>query len=118
MPRLRRLAIAAEDPAKLAAFYREVFELDRIGDEEEAVFLSDGSFNLALLPARQGRPRGLYGYFNLALLYKRTEEALGLNHFGFHVRSNDEMRVQGGEGRRSGGRKTTRANPLRGISCS
>jgi hypothetical protein len=32
------------------------------------------------------------GYFNLALLYKRTEEPLGLNHFGFHVGSNEEMR--------------------------
>jgi predicted enzyme related to lactoylglutathione lyase len=50
MAQLRRLAIAAEDPARLAAFYQEVFELERIGDEEEAVFLSDGSFNLALLP--------------------------------------------------------------------
>src|SRR5262245_26207020 len=61
MPQLRRLAIAAEDPARLAAFYQEVFELERIGDEEEAIFLSDGSFNLALLPTREGRSRGLSG---------------------------------------------------------
>jgi Glyoxalase/Bleomycin resistance protein/Dioxygenase superfamily len=54
MPQLRRLAIAAEDPAKLAAFYQEVFELDQIGQVEGAVFLSDGTFNLALLPAREG----------------------------------------------------------------
>jgi hypothetical protein len=38
MPQLRRLAIAAEDPAKLAAFYREVFELDKIGNQAEAIF--------------------------------------------------------------------------------
>jgi catechol 2,3-dioxygenase-like lactoylglutathione lyase family enzyme len=197
MPRLRRLAIAAEDPARLAAFYQEVFELERIGDQEKDTVLSDGSFNLALLPAREGRSRGLSvlgfeagqvesikgklartaegdrslapcdanngidyemrdpdgnvvglcqsafnisirkgpvpirhialytpdpqrlagfycnvldmqevertdrssifvsdGYFNLALLYKRTEEPLGLNHFGFHVQSNDEMRAR------------------------
>jgi catechol 2,3-dioxygenase-like lactoylglutathione lyase family enzyme len=197
MPQLRRLAIAAEDPAKLAVFYQEVFELDKIGDEEEAVLLSDGSFNLALLPVRKGRARGLRGlgfetvrvesikkklarntegdqslvecdahagteyemrdpdgnviglcqrafdvslrkgpapirhialytpdpqrlagfycnvldmqevertdrssifvsdgYFNLALLYQRTEEPLGLNHFGFYVQSNDEMRAR------------------------
>ena len=50
MPRLRRLAIAAEDPTKLAAFYQEVFELDRIGGREEAIFLSDGSFNLLCFP--------------------------------------------------------------------
>jgi len=62
MPRLRRLAIAAEDPAKLAAFYQEVFELDRIRDQEAAIFLSDGSFNLALLPAREGMSTGLKGW--------------------------------------------------------
>jgi len=197
MAQLRRLAIAAEDPARLAAFYQEVFELERIGVEEEAIFLSDGSFNLALLAAPEGKPRGLCslgfetapvesiqnklartaerdrslvecdansgieyemrdpdgnviglcqksfdlsarkgpvpirhialytpdpqrlagfycnvldmrevertdrssifvsdGYFNLALLYKRTEEPLGLNHFGFHVQSNEEMRAR------------------------
>jgi catechol 2,3-dioxygenase-like lactoylglutathione lyase family enzyme len=196
MAQLRRLAIAAEDPARLAAFYQEVFELERIGDQEEGIFLSDGSFNLALLPMREGRSRGLSGlgfetgqvesikklartaegdrslvpcdanngidyemrdpdgnviglcqrvfdvsirkgpvpirhialytpdpqrlagfysnvldmqevertdrssifvsdgYFNLALLYRRTEEPLGLNHFGFHVQSNDEMRAR------------------------
>jgi hypothetical protein len=32
VPQLGGLAIAAEDPAKLAAFYKEVFELDKIGD--------------------------------------------------------------------------------------
>jgi hypothetical protein len=31
------------------------------------------------------------GYLNLALLYQRTEEPSGLNHFGFHVGSNEEM---------------------------
>jgi catechol-2,3-dioxygenase len=50
MPRLRRLAIPAENPAKRAAFYQQVFELDRIGDHEEAIFLSDGSFNLLCFP--------------------------------------------------------------------
>ena len=33
------------------------------------------------------------GYLNLALLYQRFEEKLALNHFGFHVRSNEEMRA-------------------------
>ena len=38
MPQLRRLAIAADDPAKLAGFYREVFELDQIAAAGGAVF--------------------------------------------------------------------------------
>ncbi len=32
------------------------------------------------------------GTINLALLYQRSEEKIGLNHFGFHVGSNDEIR--------------------------
>ncbi len=193
MAQLRRLAILAEDPSRLAGFYRAVFDLEQIAIEAGAVFLSDGVFNLAFLPAGQGAVRGLNylgfqkaavesiqrklqetdnahslqssaspgmeyltqdpdgnrvgfssrafatsstggpapirhlalytpdparlsdfycrvfgmkevqrsdrssifvsdGYFNLALLYQRSEERLGLNHFGFYVRSNEEMR--------------------------
>lgn len=194
MPRLRQLVIAAEDPGKLAKFYQEVFDLEKIDESEGALFLSDGTFNLGLLPesdpekcgfrhlgfdtarvesirkklahvemaesaisevrsaaaidhefkdpdgnliginsrafdvAYAARPVpirhiALYtphpaklaefyckvldmkevertdrssifvsdGYFNLALLYQRKEEPLGLNHFGFHVQSNEEM---------------------------
>jgi hypothetical protein len=38
MPQLRRLAISAEDPAKLAAFYQEVFELDQLARPGELFF--------------------------------------------------------------------------------
>ncbi len=198
MPQLRRLAIAAEDPGKLAGFYQKVFDLEAIGEEKGALFLSDGTFNLALMPIVKGEARGLSyvgfdtariesvrkklgsvdsgdaplvecapkagiecetrdpdgngiglckrafdvayhqtpvpirhialytpdpqrlanyycrvldmkevdrtdrasifvsdGYFNLALLYQRKEENMGLNHFGFHVKSNEEMREHG-----------------------
>lgn len=194
MSQLRQLLIAAADPSRLAGFYQEVFELDKIDESQGAVFLSDGTFNLALFPEADPAKRGmrhvgfdttraetiriklaelnmadgelhevnsavgidhemrdpdgnllglsrrafdvayqqrpvpirhiaLYtpnpqrlsdfycavldmkevertdrssifvsdGYFNLALLYQRTEEPMGLNHFGFHVKSNEEM---------------------------
>ncbi len=197
MPQLRRLAITAEDPVKLAAFYQEVFELSQIGEAGGAVFLSDGTFNLALLPETGGTATGLKalgfdsariepirmklartanadqsvverdantgieyemhdpdgnliglctqafdvssrqgpvpirhiafytpdpqrladfychvldmkevertdrssifvsdGYLNLALLYQRKEEPIGLNHFSFHVKSNEEMQTR------------------------
>ena len=200
MSQLRQLVIAAEDPGRLAGFYQEVFELEKIAENQGAVFLSDGTFNLALLPAadpaEQGfrhmgfdttraetvrlklanieiaeiadrdvhevnsiagidhelhdpdgnligisrrafdvayqqcpvpirhialytpnpqRMRDFYcnvldmkevertdrssifvsdGYFNLALLYQRKEEPMGLNHFGFHVKSNEEMQAR------------------------
>jgi catechol-2,3-dioxygenase len=194
MPELRRLAIAAKNPGRLAEFYRAVFELESIGAEKGALFLSEGTFNLALIPAGEETTSGfsylgfqmarlesiqkklaltqytgpvvethadpaieyeiedpdgnviglckrafdlsyrkgpvpvrhiaLYtadpqrlanfygtvlgmsvvdrtdrssifvsdGHINLALLYQRSEEKLGLNHFGFHVRSNEDMR--------------------------
>ncbi len=197
MPPLRRLAITAEDPARLAAFYREVFELDQIREAGGTVFLSDGTFSLALVPGTAGMATGLQGlgfetvrvesirmklarnadaeqnlverdantgieyemrdpdgnvvglcqrhfdvslrqgpvpirhialytpgpqrladfycevldlkevertdrssvfvsdgYLNLALLYQRKEEPIGLNHFGFHVKSNEEMQTR------------------------
>jgi catechol 2,3-dioxygenase-like lactoylglutathione lyase family enzyme len=194
MPELRRLGIGAADPGRLAAFYREVFDLESIGEENGTFLLSDGTFNLAIAPAAESASRGLRylgfqtarvesiekklggreaaaaildsgagpeiehemrdpdgnlvglckrafdtsyekrpvpirhialytpdprrlanfysavlgmkevdrtdrssifvsdGYFNLALLYQRSEERLGLNHFGFHVKSNEELR--------------------------
>lgn len=195
MPELRRLGIAAEDPARLAAFYQELFDLERIDEQGGAVYLSDGAFNLALIPAGKEEEPGLRyigfeaargeiikekvagtehaarikdwpvedpdieyelrdpdgnlialnrrafdtsyvqgpapirhvalftpnpqrlrdfycdvlgmkeverserasifvsdGYLNLALLYQRADEPLGLNHFGFQVKSNEELR--------------------------
>lgn len=197
MPQLRQLVIAAEDPSRLAAFYQDVFELDKIDETKGAVFLSDGVFNLALVPETDREKQGfkhlsfetvrveslgkklahvdmqesavvpvesvtgvefevadpdgntvgicrrafdvayekrpvpirhiaLYtpnpqrmadfyckvldmkeidrtdrssifvsdGYFNLALLYQRKEEPMGLNHFGFHVKSNEDMQTR------------------------
>lgn len=197
MAQLRQLVIAAEDPARLCGFYREVFELDKIDEARGAMFLSDGVFNLALVPESEPQKQGLRhlgfdtvrveslrnklgrvdmaesdlaqveaitgaeyevrdpdgntvgvcrrafdvayekrpvpirhialytpnpqrmadfycrvfdmkeveksdrssiflsdGYFNLALLYQRKEEPIGLNHFGFHVKSNEEMQAR------------------------
>jgi catechol-2,3-dioxygenase len=197
MPQLRQLVVAAEDPSRLSAFYQDVFELDKIDEVKDAVFLSDGVFNLALVAEAEGPKRGLRhvsfdtvrveslgkklshvdmqesslvavesltgvefelhdpdgntvgicrrafdvayeprpvpirhvalytphpqrmadfyckvldmkevektdrssifvsdGYFNLALLYERKEEPTGLNHFGFHVKSNEEMQTR------------------------
>ncbi len=197
MPQLRQLVIAAEDPSRLASFYQDVFELEKIDEIKGAAFLSEGVFNLALVPEAEPQKQGfrhlsfdtarpesirkkladvnvveanlaevdsytgtnyelcdpdgntigichrafdvgyekrpvpirhiaLYtpnpqrmadfyckvldmkeiertdrssifvsdGYMNLALLYQRKEEPLGLNHFGFHVKSNEEMQAR------------------------
>lgn len=68
MPKIRHLAIRTKDPARLAKFYEKVFEMQVLHAEEGGrVFLSDGYFNVALLPNhKDGVADGLY-------------------HFGFHV---------------------------------
>jgi catechol-2,3-dioxygenase len=67
MAELRRLAIVAENPANLAAFYQETFDLEKIGEEKGALFLSDGDFNLALIPQQKGAAPGFnYMGFQMA----------------------------------------------------
>lgn len=58
MARIRHIAILAADPGKLSEFYKTSFglkEVARSGENGEAIYLSDGHINLALLPARNRR---------------------------------------------------------------
>jgi catechol 2,3-dioxygenase-like lactoylglutathione lyase family enzyme len=64
MARIRHIAILAADPAKLSEFYKASFglkEVARSGENSEAIYLSDGHINLALLPARDRR-EGIYHF--------------------------------------------------------
>jgi predicted enzyme related to lactoylglutathione lyase len=62
------LAIKTKDPARLAKFYEEVFELKVVHTEQSgAIYMTDGYFSLAIL-----RNRG-------------DSTPSGINHFGFHV---------------------------------
>ena len=72
MAKIRHIAIMSEDPLKLADFYKTTFGLKEVHrhpsvEGGEAVYLSDDTINLAIIPAR-GRPEGIH-------------------HFGFHVES-------------------------------
>src|SRR5438445_12776376 len=53
MPKLRDIAIAAEDPEKRAEFYKEAFDFKEVerpnGALADGVFLSDGTLNMAIL---------------------------------------------------------------------
>ena len=77
MPKLKHLAIRTEDTGKLATFYMDVFEmqvLHKDKNEGGAIFLTDGYFNLAILPNHeQQAPNGLY-------------------HFGFEVEDLDSLK--------------------------
>ena len=53
MPKLRHIAIAANDPEAMADFYKKAFDFKEVGRPDGAladgVFLSDGTLNLAIL---------------------------------------------------------------------
>lgn len=70
MAKIRHLALHTEHVSELADFYKQSFDMKEVHrgqlrDGVQAIYLSDGYINLAVLPAR-GRPEGI-------------------NHFGFEV---------------------------------
>ena len=79
MARLRHFAIVVRDLEKAAAFYEGVFDLKRVGQEvldfASAIYLSDGTINLALLNYVGKRGSGL----------DNAREFVGAHHFGFQV---------------------------------
>ena len=76
MAKLRHLGIRTEDTGKLASFYVDVFDMKVIHKSKEeggTIFLSDGYFNLAIIPNKdQNATNGLY-------------------HFGFEVESGEAI---------------------------
>ena len=94
MAKLRHLAIQVPDLEKSAAFYQEVFELDRVNKVDtpfgNAIVLSDGIMNLTLLQFPEGTKGG-----------KGGPDFAGLHHFGFVVEDEkataDKIKQKGGE---------------------
>ena len=78
MPRIKHIAIFAKDQLKMVEFYKTTFGMQQVhqhdseGDKaRQAYYLSDGYINLAILPAREGKPEGI-------------------DHFGFEVEDSEE----------------------------
>jgi catechol 2,3-dioxygenase-like lactoylglutathione lyase family enzyme len=82
MPRIKHIAIRTADPAKTAAFYKEVFGLEEVGLARAGYYLSDGYINLAILKSNEEAvgesPRDAAGY-------------AGIDHLGFVVDDLDAM---------------------------
>ena len=82
MARLRHFAVVVGDLDKAAAFYHDVFELERVGREDleigSAIYMSDGVINLALLNFK-----GAEG--SKASDLKEGSGFVGAHHFGFQV---------------------------------
>ena len=79
MAKLRHFAIVVRDLEKSASFYENAFDLKRVGQEKldfaAAIYLSDGTINLALLNYFGERGSGLNDAKNF----------VGAHHFGFQV---------------------------------
>jgi catechol 2,3-dioxygenase-like lactoylglutathione lyase family enzyme len=74
-PKIRHLAMVAQDAKAVAEYYQSVFEMELVRHSKIGnYFLSDG-------------------YLNLAIFQQRVDGSspCGLNHFGFQVESRDEI---------------------------
>ncbi len=77
--KIRHIAICAQEPFKLAEFYKSTFGMHEVARLEKAVFVSDGYINLALLPA------------------SANDGKEGIYHFGFQVDDVEEIARRGKE---------------------
>ncbi len=79
MPRLRHIALVVKDLEKAAKFYQGVFGFSRAGEETlefaSAIYLTDGTINLALLKYKGSRGHGL----------EDPTKFVGIHHFGIQV---------------------------------
>lgn len=96
MAKIRHIALTTKDPAKVAEFYKEAFDMQELRRSDSGVFLTDG-------------------YINLAILNWKTEADAdvgangpnynGIHHFGFMV---DDIDAHGEKLEQAGGTKLTR----------
>jgi catechol 2,3-dioxygenase-like lactoylglutathione lyase family enzyme len=69
MARIRHIALVAKDADAVATFYKSAFEMEEVfrhrsgetGDQE-AIYLTDGYINLAILPIAHRLPEGIYHF--------------------------------------------------------
>jgi catechol 2,3-dioxygenase-like lactoylglutathione lyase family enzyme len=93
MARIRHIALTTKDPEKVAAFYKEAFDMKEIRRSSNgAVFLTDGYINLAILNFKTEKDAdvGAHG-----------ANFSGIHHFGFQVENLDEAceKLEGVQGR-------------------
>ena len=94
MPKLRHIAIAAEDPEAMAEFYKKAFDFMEVGRPNgvlaDGVFLSDGTLNMAILKFKTdqlGKGIDFRGIHHFGVLvedvdeFSRKLESLGAEHY-------------------------------------
>lgn len=94
MPKLRHIALAAEDPEAMADFYKNAFDFVEVGRPNgvlaDGVFLSDGTLNMAILKFKTdqlGKGLDFRGIHHFGVLVDDVEEyseklvRLGAEHY-------------------------------------
>ena len=86
MARIKHIALATEDPAKTAEFYKKVFGLQELQRKpsdsgEDGVWLTDGYIYFAVLK---------YGSEDAPNLGEGPSTAVGVHHIGFYVDDLDQ----------------------------
>ena len=116
MPKLRHIAIAAEDPEAMAEFYKKAFDFEEVGRPNgvlaDGVFLSDGTLNMAILKFKTdqlGKGMDYRGIHHFGVLvedvdeFSKKLETLGAKHYidqgqGGHQAGYFEKKFYGPEG--------------------
>jgi catechol 2,3-dioxygenase-like lactoylglutathione lyase family enzyme len=95
--KIRHIAIATQDPDKIATFFKEALGLQQVGvansDLATGYFLTDGYINLAILKFKN----------DYAAYTEGAPRYEGLHHFGFKV---DNMEEAGATFQPLGGKAT------------
>ena len=85
MAQIKHIAIATQDAAKTAKFYKEVFGLREIakldGPNAKGFYLSDGNINFAILDFQNDQVAGA----------ERGKEYSGIHHIGFEVEDLEQI---------------------------
>lgn len=74
MAKLRHIALSVRDAAKAEKFFEQAFGMEKAGEAQRGVYMSDGTVNVALL-AIDGRPMG----------WDKDEPFYGIHHYGLWV---------------------------------
>ena len=83
MAKIRHIALTTKDPDKVAAFYKEAFEMEEVHRSEGgSVMLSDGYISLAILNHKTAATDADVG--------PNGDNFNGIHHFGFKVDDLDE----------------------------
>jgi catechol 2,3-dioxygenase-like lactoylglutathione lyase family enzyme len=76
MAKIKHIALTTENPAEVAAFYKEAFDMQEIRRSDSGVFLTDGYINMAILNWKTNDD---------ADVGTNGPNYNGIHHFGFQV---------------------------------